>query len=201
MCHVKDKCGVATCLLVWVLSLGTWGGTLALVTNKQVWTFTVVVVLLLVFHLKCVFGDPGRLESSGTLLFEEETCVICNAPKKLRTHHCFSCGVCVLNMDHHCEWINNCVGFYTQKHFILFLFYVVLGCLGSLGMILTELTNNFPEPSNCFVLLFSVLILVFSALFLLASSSMLYDQLSLVVNNTSTIDQLQQRTFEKVTLK
>ena len=40
--------------------------------------------------------------------------------------HCSACNRCVLNMDHHCPWINNCVGFYNRKFFMQMLFYVIL---------------------------------------------------------------------------
>ncbi|XP_019191467.1 PREDICTED: protein S-acyltransferase 11 [Ipomoea nil] len=48
-------------------------------------------------------------------------CLYCLKPKSPRTHHCRSCGTCVLDMDHHCPFIGNCVGAANHRSFILFL--------------------------------------------------------------------------------
>jgi len=56
-------------------------------------------------------------------------CEKCNLIKPDRCHHCSICGICVLKMDHHCPWINNCVSFTNYKFFVLFLGYTFALCL------------------------------------------------------------------------
>ncbi|KAK8757203.1 hypothetical protein V5799_000095 [Amblyomma americanum] len=56
-------------------------------------------------------------------------CSRCETYRPPRAHHCRICQRCIRRMDHHCPWINNCVGEQNQKYFIQFLLYVGLGCL------------------------------------------------------------------------
>ncbi|XP_030422487.1 palmitoyltransferase ZDHHC21 isoform X4 [Gopherus evgoodei] len=43
-----------------------------------------------------------------------------------RSHHCRRCGHCVRRMDHHCPWINNCVGEDNHWLFLQLCFYTQL---------------------------------------------------------------------------
>ncbi|XP_058459152.1 palmitoyltransferase ZDHHC15 isoform X2 [Malaya genurostris] len=56
-------------------------------------------------------------------------CEKCRLIKPDRAHHCSVCGVCVLKLDHHCPWVNNCINFTNYKFFILFLGYALIYCL------------------------------------------------------------------------
>lgn len=42
------------------------------------------------------------------------------------------CNACVVEMDHHCPYINNCVGRGNLRHFLLFLFWVSVAMLYAL---------------------------------------------------------------------
>ncbi|CAE8685637.1 unnamed protein product, partial [Polarella glacialis] len=48
-------------------------------------------------------------------------CVICHNIRRMRSFHCKQCGRCVQRLDHHCPWIDRCVGIGNQRLFYVFL--------------------------------------------------------------------------------
>ncbi|KAK7455065.1 hypothetical protein BaRGS_00039536 [Batillaria attramentaria] len=73
--------------------------------------FGVMYVLLLVFSLSMYFmaccTDPGFLHVK--------------MKQPMRTKHCEDCGKCVRKYDHHCPWLEACIGERNHKFFWLFL--------------------------------------------------------------------------------
>lgn len=45
-------------------------------------------------------------------------CVICKRAKPPRYYHCRHCQRCVYRLDHHCNFIGNCVGQYNYKVYV-----------------------------------------------------------------------------------
>ncbi|KAB0790303.1 hypothetical protein PPYR_15359 [Photinus pyralis] len=89
--------------------------------------------LTLYNFMSSMFHGPGYLPLLWRPVNEKECenlqwCGVCQGYKAPRSHHCRKCGRCVMKMDHHCPWINNCVGWGNHAHFTAFLFFAVVGC-------------------------------------------------------------------------
>lgn len=48
-------------------------------------------------------------------------CPDCEIIRTSRSRHCSICNRCVERFDHHCPWINNCVGYKNHNYFLCFL--------------------------------------------------------------------------------
>ncbi|XP_011694791.1 PREDICTED: palmitoyltransferase ZDHHC17 isoform X1 [Wasmannia auropunctata] len=79
-------------------------------------------------------GDPGIITAThedklNTIIelaesggFEPQWfCSSCLVRRPMRSKHCSTCDRCVARFDHHCPWVNNCIGAHNHKYFLGFL--------------------------------------------------------------------------------
>ncbi|XP_035704370.1 palmitoyltransferase ZDHHC1 isoform X2 [Folsomia candida] len=62
-------------------------------------------------------------------VIENGRCHLCNITVfHQRTKHCSICNKCVDNFDHHCRWLNQCVGGRNYKFFVITVVSSILAC-------------------------------------------------------------------------
>ena len=75
------------------------------------------------------------------------TCKFCLVKKPDRCHHCKQCDRCNLKMDHHCNWIVNCVGNNNYKYFFLTIFYSALALALFIGTFWESVIIHLLDPN------------------------------------------------------
>lgn len=149
---VKDCCGIACVLLAWLLMGLSQYTILNIILLPQpdsvkkyanLIVFEIFFFLALVAHIRTILTDPGSVpqktatteelmqdmqvnngnNSSNQVVYK---CAECCSVKPDRAHHCSVCKRCIRKMDHHCPWVNNCVGERNQKFFILFTLFIAI---------------------------------------------------------------------------
>ncbi|ONK76911.1 uncharacterized protein A4U43_C02F1170 [Asparagus officinalis] len=97
------------------------------------------VVIMEFVTLELGVGVEGRgCWRGGDLRY----CQKCSHYKPPRAHHCRVCKRCVLRMDHHCVWINNCVGHANYKVFLVFVLYAVIACIHSMVLLFGSVVHD-----------------------------------------------------------
>ena len=122
-------------------------------------------------------------------------CQHCKCVKPPRSHHCSTCDRCVLKMDHHCPWMNNCIGLRNQKAFLLFNFYTcITAAWTSCRVVYAMIDCSGIEECDTFntgIVAFSVGVVILCGIFALFTCIMFCDQASMIRDDTSTIDRMQ----------
>ncbi|KAK5699629.1 palmitoyltransferase akr1 [Elasticomyces elasticus] len=156
---------------------GIFAGTLFWVGVRYIldvlpWTFATNPFLNIFFvasYLLCTYfytltmtADPGYIPKSNSrgqtkkvideliehgAFDEAHFCTSCMIRKALRSKHCRRCGRCVAREDHHCPWVDNCVGVNNHKHFILYVIFLIAG-IGFLIRLTIAYIDILPEPTT-----------------------------------------------------
>ncbi|XP_054804998.1 probable protein S-acyltransferase 17 [Prosopis cineraria] len=104
------------------------------------YTSLLAVAVGILLFLLTSFSDPGTINSANVsqylsaypydnIIYAEKECLTCKIQKPARSKHCSICDRCVARFDHHCGWMNNCIGERNTRYFMAFLLWHFLLCL------------------------------------------------------------------------
>ncbi|KAG7695761.1 hypothetical protein KL951_003286 [Ogataea haglerorum] len=96
---------------------------------------------------------------------ELKYCTTCYIWRPVRSSHCSSCNACIMNMDHHCPFLANCVGQRNYWHFLCFLTFIVLLCALVCAQTAYRISqqNIADTPMTLFLLIYAALCVMFPA--------------------------------------
>ncbi|KAL4441996.1 hypothetical protein ABPG74_003747 [Tetrahymena malaccensis] len=153
--------------------------------------------------------DRTNQKQLGYLLIDQNgqkmnyrICDTCGIYKDKDRKHCRLCDNCVTGFDHHCIWLNNCIGRNNYRSFILFLFFLcaqliftIISCACYLNSEILSRMDQFNEErseSTQNVLKkqpLPIFLIIYSSLFIMMVGTLFVYHVILILNDTTTVEQ------------
>jgi palmitoyltransferase len=140
-------------------------------SKSQYFIINFFIISNLCMHFYLHFSNPGFLiPSPNTIknIHNDNYCKKCNINRDSESNigHCPLCKYCSYKRDHHCFWIDNCIGYLNHKAFLIYLvlligfflysFWTIFNHLSSMPCKMTIFWPSVIESNDAFSCLFDV---------------------------------------------
>mmetsp|Transcript_68781 Transcript_68781/g.107641 ORF Transcript_68781/g.107641 Transcript_68781/m.107641 type:complete len:322 (+) Transcript_68781:51-1016(+) len=168
--------------------------------------YQLLILTTILSHISAGTTDPGSITEEHPEIFDApKFCARCERKtqttswKPPRAHHCKTCDRCIFRMDHHCMWINNCVGYRNQKLFILFLGYTCITAVVTLLLLVVSVCAWFATQDslaeaglpNTYSLIFGGILVVVCIGAMIFVSEFFREQMESIESNTTLVETYQ----------
>ena len=119
--------------------------------------FWFLIISLFILFFLANYSDPGFLEAKDDMtwlqmvekkIYINEYCPYCRVKKTNKVKHCHVCKKCINGFDHHCNWIDNCVGENNKVIFLIFVSTTLLNLVFNFCLGLTALQIEKGQNTN-----------------------------------------------------
>ncbi|SCM20495.1 palmitoyltransferase, putative [Plasmodium chabaudi adami] len=112
-------------------------------------------------------------------------CIQCDIVQILRSKHCKFCRRCIKTYDHHCPWINNCIGENNRSIFFLYLYFENITIFLTLRNVTKVAYSLIPRSRYIFLFWLVVLIFILAIFLIIIFFLAFYHTYLCIINETT----------------